>query len=79
MLHFPLLSDAYEAALVGADPSRSAAHQPLHPGPCPIQPEQPEPALDAEEERDDTDPVEDLPDDMETARTRPLRLDRFRI
>lgn len=80
MLHFPLLSDAYEAALLGADELRpkTAAHPPSHPRPCPAPPEHSKPGIGGEENHG-ADSTEDLPDDMETARTRPLRLDRLHL
>lgn len=64
MLNFPLLSDAHATALFA--PNEPPPDSELHdraPETSSIPPEQPFPALEDEEA------------DMETARTRPLRLD----
>lgn len=78
MLHLPLLSHAYEAALFGPDESRPvpAEHPRAQAMPLPFQPESP--TLD-EEGEDGTVPTVGQPDDLETARTRPLRLDRLTL
>ena len=79
MLHFPLLSDAYAAALFGAEAPRT--------GPAPqdgcaesygtVPPEPPPEPGDEEEE--DVDAAPEDPDDIETARTRPMRLDQIHL
>ena len=77
MLRFPPLSDAYEAALFGANGPRPepAPQERSATPPYPDHPEEPAPAPEGEPEEGGT--PRGLPDDMETARTRPLRRDRF--
>ncbi len=75
MLHFPLLSDAYAAALFGADTPRT--EPPPHDG-CgeswvTVRPEP------RQEDDEDVHAVPDDREDIETARTRPLRLDQIRL
>ena len=79
MLRFPSLSDAYEAALFGANGPRPESARRERPAttPYPDPPEEPAPAL--ESEREDGGTPHGLPDDMETARTLPLRRDRFHL
>jgi hypothetical protein len=79
MLRFPPLSDAYEAALFGANGPRpeSAPQELSATTPYPDHPEEPAPALEDEDENGGKPP--DLPGDMETARTVPLRRDRFHL
>ena len=76
MLHFPLLSDAYAAALFGADTPRT--EPPPHDG-CAESwgTVRPEPSPEPEEDDEDDQAVPD--DDIETARTRPLRLDQIHL
>jgi hypothetical protein len=67
MLAFPLLSDAYAAALVVAgsekpEPEEDESNVPGSPGPFPTRPL-----------------LQDGDDDLETAPTRPLRLDRLHL
>lgn len=75
MLQFPLLSDAYSAALDGVHEPRpeSAPRDGAASTPCPIPPVRPIPGREAREEDD----AVDTDDDMETARTRPLRRDQI--
>lgn len=68
MLQFPLLSDAYAAALLTASAPHPDSVPETEPGPLPQ--ETPDP------KREDGG-AED--DDMETARTRPLRFDRIHL
>jgi hypothetical protein len=73
MLHLPLLSDAYVAALVEADGPPPQA--PIE-TPC----ERPDDADDEAAEATASENVTpDDEDDMETARTRPLRLDQIHL
>jgi hypothetical protein len=76
MLHLPLLSDAYPAALVEAD--GPPPHAPIE-TPC----ERPDDADDELDELAEATATEDAApddeDDMETARTRPLRLDQIHL
>jgi hypothetical protein len=75
-MHYPLLSDAYVAALERKhDVSAKAAPRPGAPMtslPTPAE----KPFLARKTERDDDRKSDD---DMETARTRPLRLDRIHL
>lgn len=76
MLHFPLLSDAYAAALFGADPPRT--EPPPNDGCADSRGTvRPESSPEPEEEDEDVRAVPD--DDIETARTRPLRLDQIHL
>lgn len=78
MLNVPLLSDAYQAALSGVNEPRSEAapHGLTGTTACPDRPESPTPQ---EEDGDGGDAPDDACDDMETARTRPLRMDRLHL
>ena len=81
MLHFPLLSDAYTAALFGTDGPRTepAPHEGDGAGTFgPLRREAPRAPVDAGDERDVDPPTSDR-DDIETARTRPLRLDQIHL
>ena len=76
MLHFPLLSGAYAAALFGAEAPRT--------GPAPHDAcagsrgtVRSEPSPEPERDHEDVQAVPD--DDIETARTRPLRLDQSHL
>lgn len=80
MLHFPLLSDAYAAALFEAEgPQGLPAERAPIENPC----ELPDVAADDDDDEvaDATaeNPARDDEDDMETARTRPLRLDQIHL
>jgi hypothetical protein len=78
MLHFPLLSHVYEAALSAAALESRAEHLASHSTSCPAQAEPSQPGF-GEDDRNRTNSTDTpaAPDDMETARTRPLRRDRF--
>lgn len=78
MLHFPLLSDAYAAALFGAAAPRTGPTP--HDG-CaePYGTVPPEPLPEPGDEEEDADAAPDDRDDIETARTRPLRLDQIHL
>lgn len=66
MLHVPLLSEAYEAALFHED-------EPQPPSPCP------EPAPRASASAVAPSSVPDEEEDLENAPTRPLRLDQIHL
>lgn len=78
MLTFPLLSDAYGAALAAADWGKSHGRldeaRALNPEAYPAGPIPPD---DDEEDLEGALPDDD--DDLEKAPTRPLRLDRLRL
>lgn len=82
MLHVPLLSDAYAAALFGAAAPRSGL-DPEGAGADTYRPVLPEPSgAPDDDEREGEEDVDTAPsdlDDIETARTRPLRLDRIHL
>lgn len=79
MLHFPLLSGAYAAALFGTDDPRTEPAP--HEGGGALRRETPREQVDDGDERDedDVDTASSDRDDIETARTRPLRLDQIHL
>jgi hypothetical protein len=81
MLHVPLLSDAYAAALFGTDsPRTEPAPQEGGSGRLvPLRPETPRSPVDDEGDEEDVDAAPSDRDDIETARTRPLRLDQLHL
>ena len=78
MLHHGLLSDAYVAALFGANEPRPECepHEGASGIPAPVRPAEPAAVAESEDEEDAPAAAED---DMETARTRPLRLDQIHL
>jgi hypothetical protein len=74
MLHFPLLSDAYAAALFGADETQRRDGG-AEVAPCSL----PSAASEEDDERKPLPPPEEEDDDLETAPTRPLRLDQIHL
>ena len=82
MLHVPLLSDAYAAALFGTDGPRTepAPHEEGAAGRfVPLRRETPRAPVDDEGDDEDVDTPTSDRDDIETARTRPLRLDQIHL